>query len=162
MAKGQLLTQALALLACIWSACLVIGTASGSQDSWQPLNKFVNTSGQSALTATKTTQTIKITKLSELEPLLTQYPKLVVDVTAEWCIECRIMDKTLFANPPQSLASWQVVKLDVTDNTPDSQAIYKQLAVFGPPVLLYYQNGQLVARQNGAVKRLILSKFCPN
>lgn len=151
--KGQLLTQALALLACIWSACLLIGTASGSQDSWQPLNKLVNTPGQSAFTATKTTHTIKITKLSQLEPLLTQYPKLVVDVTAEWCIECRIMDKTLFANPPQSLASWQVVKLDVTDNTPDSQAIYKKLAVFGPPVLLYYQNGQLVARQNGAVKR---------
>ena len=151
--KGQLLTQALALLACIWSACLVIGTASGSQDSWQPLNKLVNTSAQSALTATKTTHTIKITKLSQLEPLLSQYPKLVVDVTAEWCIECRIMDKTLFANPPQSLASWQVVKLDVTDNTPDSQAIYKKLAVFGPPVLLYYQNGQLVARQNGEVKR---------
>ncbi len=151
--KGQLLTQALALLACIWSACLVIGTASGSQDSWQPLNKLVNTSAQSAFTATNTTHTIKITKLSQLEPLLAQYPKLVVDVTAEWCIECRIMDKTLFANPPQSLASWQVVKLDVTDNTPDSQAIYKKLAVFGPPVLLYYQNGQLVARQNGEVKR---------
>ena len=151
--KGQLLTQALALLACIWSACLVIGTASGSQDSWQPLNKLLNTSEQSAFTATNTTQTITITKLSQLEPLLLQYPKLVVDVTAEWCIECRIMDKTLFANPPQSLASWQVVKLDVTDNTPDSQAIYKQLAVFGPPVLLYYQNGQLVARQNGEVKR---------
>ena len=151
--KGQLLTQALALLACIWSACLAIGTASGSQDSWQPLNKLVNTSGQSALTATKTTHTITITKLSQLEPLLAQYPKLVVDVTAEWCIECRIMDKTLFANPPQGLASWQVVKLDVTDNTQDSQAIYKQLAVFGPPVLLYYQNGQLVARQNGEVKR---------
>lgn len=151
--KGQLLTQALALLACLWSACLVIGTASGSQDSWQPLNKLVNTSAQSALTATKTTHTITITKLSQLEPLLSQYPKLVVDVTAEWCIECRIMDKTLFANPPQSLESWQVVKLDVTDNTPDSQAIYKKLAVFGPPVLLYYQNGQLVARQNGEVKR---------
>lgn len=151
--KGQLLTQALALLACIWSACLVIGTASGSQDSWQPLNKLVNTSAQSAFTATNPTHTMTITKLSQLEPLLSQYPKLVVDVTAEWCIECRIMDKTLFANPPQSLASWQVVKLDVTDNTPDSQAIYKQLAVFGPPVLLFYQNGQLVARQNGAVKR---------
>jgi len=151
--KGQLLTQALALLACLWSACLVIGTASGSQDSWQPLNKLVNTSAQSAFTATNPTHTMTITKLSQLEPLLSQYPKLVVDVTAEWCIECRIMDKTLFANPPQSLASWQVVKLDVTDNTPDSQAIYKKLAVFGPPVLLYYQNGQLVARQNGAVKR---------
>lgn len=151
--KGQLLTQALALLSCLWSACLVIGTASGSQDSWQPLNKLVNTSAQSALTTTKTTHTITITKLSQLEPLLGQYPKLVVDVTAEWCIECRIMDKTLFANPPQSLESWQVVKLDVTDNTPDSQAIYKKLAVFGPPVLLYYQNGQLVARQNGEVKR---------
>ena len=63
------------------------------------------------------------------------------------------MDKNLFAAPPASLSNWQVIKLDVTDNNADSKAIYETLKVFGPPVLLYYQNGQLAARQNGEVKR---------
>ena len=63
------------------------------------------------------------------------------------------MDKTLFANPPSQLANWQVVKLDVTEDSADSKAVYKALKVFGPPVFLYYQNGQLTARQNGEVKR---------
>ena len=55
---------------------------------------FVNTSGQSALTQRNKDHAIKITKLSELEPCLRNI-QLVVDVTAEWCIECRIMDKIL-------------------------------------------------------------------
>lgn len=46
-----------------------------------------------------------------------------------------------------------MVKLDVTENTPDSKAVYEKLQVFGPPVLLYFQNGKLVARQNGETKR---------
>lgn len=149
--RGQLLSKALTWLALTWSACLVIGSASGSQDSWQPLNRLTSAPTQSV--ATTSTAAIRITKLSQLQPLLAQYPNVLVDVTAAWCIECRIMDKNLFANPPQQLANWQVVKLDVTDNTPDSQAVYQQLAVFGPPVLLYYQQGKLVDRQNGEVKR---------
>lgn len=153
--KGQLLSKALTWLALVWATCLMIGVATGSQDSWQPLNQLATTPRQSIRvnTTATSTDTIKITKLSQLPPILAQYPNVLVDVTATWCIECRIMDKNLFANPPQHLAHWQVVKLDVTDNTPDSQAVYKQLAVFGPPVLLYYQNGQLVERQNGEVKR---------
>ena len=154
--RGQLLSKALSWLALAWSACLVIGLASGSQDSWQPLGKLASTSGLSVSESSNsptTATTLKITKLSQLQPILSQYPNVLVDVTAEWCIECRIMDKTLFAHPPSSLANWQVVKLDVTDNTADSQEVYKNLEVFGPPVLLYYQNGKLVARQNGEVKR---------
>ena len=147
--RGQLLSKALTWLALAWSACLVIGSASGSQDSWQPLNRLTQSTKQSATAASP----IKITKLSQLQPLLAQYPNVLVDVTAAWCIECRIMDKNLFANPPPPLTNWQVVKLDVTDNTPDSQAVYQQLAVFGPPVLLYYQHGKLVHRQNGEVTR---------
>ena len=73
------------------------------------------------------------------------------------------MDKTLFANPPASLQNWQVVKLDVTQDTPASRAIYEQLKVFGPPVLLYVDNSKLVHRQNGEVRReefeQILEKF---
>lgn len=149
--RGKVLSQAISLILTIWTACLLVGVALGSTDSWQPLKLLTN---QSASTQVKQNHSaIKIYKLSELEPLLAQYPNVLVDVTADWCIECRIMDKTLFANPPATLADWQVVKLDVTENTPDSKEIYEKLQVFGPPVLLYFQNGKLVERQNGETKR---------
>lgn len=161
--RGQLLSKAVALVLTIWTAILMIGVALGSQDSWQPLKPLTNKAVSTQVVQNHSA--IKIHKLAELEPLLAQYPNVLVDVTAEWCIECRIMEKTLFANPPSNLANWQVVKLDVTENTPDSKAVYEKLQVFGPPVLLYFQNGKLVARQNGETKRadfeLILNKLMP-
>lgn len=154
--KGQLLSKAVAAVLMLWCACLVVGMASGSQDSWQPLNQLTKSSpsAQASLASTAAPSTmIKVSSLAQLSPLLTQYPQVLVDVSADWCIECRIMDKNLFAAPPAALSNWQVIKLDVTDNNADSKAIYETLKVFGPPVLLYYQNGQLAARQNGEVKR---------
>ena len=149
--RGQMFSRGLGLLLGGWMLCLLLGVASGSKDSWQPLAKLTN---QSVMpTTTNTNRTITVKSLAELQPLIASNPNVLVDVTADWCIECRIMDKTLFANPPSQLANWQVVKLDVTEDSADSKAVYKALKVFGPPVFLYYQNGQLTARQNGEVKR---------
>lgn len=148
--KGQLLTKALAVLLGSWMLCLLVGMATGSTDSWQPLKAF----GQKNLTTnTPRSQAIVIHCLDELQPLLNQHPNVLVDVTAQWCIECRINDKNLFATPSPLLANWQVVRLDVTDDTANSKAVYQALQIFGPPVLLYYQQGKLTARQNGEVKR---------
>lgn len=150
---GKMLTKALSLVFAVWSACLVIGMASGATDSWQPLKPLlsVKNSKNSGQNAPNSAQ--RITTLAQLNPIVASNQKILVDVTADWCIECRIMDKNLFANPPSKLQNWQVVKLDVTEDTPESRAIYQQLKVFGPPVLLYFDKGKLVYRQNGEVKR---------
>lgn len=152
--KAQLLTKALALVLGGWMLCLLAGVATGSSDSWQPLTAFTQSRQSSSAVATNQSHTpITVHRLDELQPLIAKYPNLLVDVTADWCIECRIMDKTLFANPPTSLANWQVARLDVTESNADSKAVYETLQVFGPPVMLYYQQGKLVARQNGETKR---------
>ncbi|PKG89349.1 cytochrome C biogenesis protein, partial [Psychrobacter sp. Sarcosine-02u-2] len=78
-------------------------------------------------------------------------PKVLVDVTAEWCIECRIMDKNLFHNRPAQMQDWQLVRLDITETTADSKAILARYKLFGPPALLYYQDGQLVNQQVGEI-----------
>lgn len=148
--RGQLLSKAVGFSLGVWTVCLLVGVAIGSQDSWQPLKSLTS---QSISVGKNTQQSITVETWAELETILRQNPNVLVDVTADWCIECRIMDKTLFANPPSTLAKWQVVKLDVTDNTPESKAVYEKLQVFGPPVLLYFQQGKLVERQDGETKR---------
>lgn len=151
--QGRLLSRALALLMGIWTACLMVGVAIGSQDSWQPLTPLLDKQPLANRQQPTPSAYTRITKLEELTPILQRYPNVVVDVTADWCIECRINDKNLFANPPAALSNWHVVKLDVTDNTPDAKTVYQTLKVFGPPVFLYYRQGKLVARQHGEIKR---------
>ncbi|SNT71381.1 protein-disulfide reductase DsbD domain-containing protein [Psychrobacter sp. LV10R520-6] len=163
LGKGRMLTQALGLVAGIWAACLIIGAALGNDDSLHPLASLSATpmsiqsiggqsmGGQLAGNNNATEKTV--TTLAELDAITAANPKVIVDVTAEWCIECRIMDKNLFHSRPAQMQGWQLVKLDITETTADSKAILSRYKLFGPPALLYYQDGQLVSQQVGEIGR---------
>ena len=156
LGKGRMLTQALGLIAGIWATCLIVGAALGNDDSLHPLASLSaapvmqTTAGQPA-TSNATDKTV--TTLAELDAIVAANPKVLVDVTAEWCIECRIMDKNLFHNRPAQMQDWQLVRLDITETTADSKAILARYKLFGPPALLYYQDGQLVNQQVGEIGR---------
>ena len=156
LGKGRMLTQALGLIASIWATCLIVGAALGNDDSLHPLASLSaapmmqTATGQPAL-SNSTDKTI--TTLTELDAIIAASPKVLVDVTAEWCIECRIMDKNLFHNRPAQMQDWQLVRLDITETTADSKAILARYKLFGPPALLYYQDGQLVNQQVGEIGR---------
>lgn len=156
LGKGRMLTQALSLIAGIWATCLIVGAALGNDDSLHPLASLSaapvmqTTAGQPAMSnATDKT----VTTLAELDAIVAANPKVLVDITAEWCIECRIMDKNLFHNRPAQMQDWQLVRLDITETTADSKAILARYKLFGPPALLYYQDGQLVNQQVGEIGR---------
>ncbi|MDE0490894.1 protein-disulfide reductase DsbD family protein [Psychrobacter sp. A3] len=156
LGKGRMLTQALGLIAGIWATCLIVGAALGNDDSLHPLASLTavpvlqTTAGQPA-TSNATDKTV--TTLAELDAIVAANPKVLVDVTAEWCIACRTMEKNLFHNRPAQMQDWQLVKLDITETTADSKAILARYKLFGPPALLYYQDGQLVNQQVGEIGR---------
>ncbi|MDN5565469.1 MAG: sulfite exporter TauE/SafE family protein [Psychrobacter sp.] len=161
LGRGRMLTQALGLIVGIWAVILVVGAALGNDDSLQPLASINATSmmqspagqvGSQNLSATNATDK-NITTLAELDVITAANPKVIVDVTAEWCIECRIMEKNLFTNRPAQMQDWQLVRLDITDTTEDSKAILARYQLFGPPTLLYYKEGELVNKQVGEIGR---------
>lgn len=144
---GWLFLRALAAALAMWSACLIVGAAMGERDAKRPLHK---------LGASQTVQThndIHMTRLDELDALLLKEQKVLVELTAEWCVECRIMERTLFTERPESMADWQFVRLDITDTTPESREILARYGLFGPPALLYYKAGKLSLVQLGEVSR---------
>ena len=162
LGKARMLTQALSLVFAIWATILIIGAALGNDDSLNPLESLNATTmmdqananqsdNQSSLLNSASDK--KITSLAELDAITNANPKVLVDVTAEWCIECRIMEKNLFTNRPTQMQDWQLVRLDITDTTEDSKAILARYQLFGPPSLLYYKNGQLVSKQVGEIGR---------
>ncbi|MBH0084960.1 protein-disulfide reductase DsbD [Psychrobacter sp. SCQQ22] len=156
LGKGRMLTQAFGLLAGIWAACLMVGAALGNDDSLHPLASLSAAPMTQSMTNPSAANNVTdqtITTLAELDVIIAANPKVIVDVTAEWCIECRIMDKNLFHNRPVQMQDWQLVKLDITETTDDSKAILARYKLFGPPALLYYQEGQLVNQQVGEIGR---------
>ena len=163
LGRGRMLTQALGLVAGIWAACLIIGAALGNDDSLHPLASLSaaptmvqSSSGQSIegqLAGNNNATDKTVTTLAQLDAIIAANPKVIVDVTAEWCIECRIMDKNLFYSRPAQMQGWQLVKLDITETSADSKAILARYKLFGPPALLYYQDAQLVTQQVGEIGR---------
>ncbi|MGP4963858.1 cytochrome c biogenesis protein CcdA [Psychrobacter celer] len=158
LGKGCILTQALGFIAGIWAACLMVGAALGNDDSLHPLASLsaapmMMTSANGVTGASNSANDAHITTLAELDAILADNPKVIVDLTAEWCVECRIMDKNLFHNRPAQMQDWLLVRLDITETTENSKAILARYQLFGPPALLYYQDGQLVNQQVGEIGR---------
>ncbi|MFZ3194191.1 MAG: protein-disulfide reductase DsbD domain-containing protein [Moraxellaceae bacterium] len=146
--RGQLLSRAVALMLGVWSGVQLMGVAQGQHDPWQPLAKTTSSVALSAPATTTAVQTI--TSVAELQQLQVSTPRLLVDVTADWCISCKIMERELFGvNAPAALTTWTRVKLDVTEPSVEAKQVLAQLHLFGPPALLFYQDGVLQARLVG-------------
>lgn len=133
--RHQSLFKLLAVIPMIWAAILAYGITIGANDAWRPWH-----AQSQSLSAH---QDIHAKTLAELDRILVAHDKVLVDVTADWCIECRIMERTLFTDRPAVMNDYQVVKLDITETTDDSRAILSRYQLFGPPALLIYHQGKL-------------------
>lgn len=136
------LYKGVGLIALIYGALLMIGGASGNQNLWQPLQLLASNQTPVEQKAQSLRFTL-INNLSELESQLssTQQP-VMLDFYADWCTDCKTMEKTTFRDPAviAALDDYLLLKLDMTDNTAEHQQLLKQLKVFGPPTMLFYNH----------------------
>ena len=64
----------------------------------------------------------------------------LVDFTAEWCISCKEMEKYTFpdTNVRAALANASLLRIDVTANNDDDQALLKHFGIYGPPSIMFF------------------------
>ena len=64
----------------------------------------------------------------------------LVDVYADWCVQCKVFERRVLAARPvqQKLASFTLIRLDVTAGTADQNRLLAQYQLFGPPSLLFF------------------------
>lgn len=62
-----------------------------------------------------------------------------VYVTADWCITCAVIDHTVLADAAvrAGLAGFNLVKVDVSANSPAQQQVMGSLKVVGPPTMIF-------------------------
>jgi thiol:disulfide interchange protein DsbD len=67
---------------------------------------------------------------------------VVLDFTADWCVECKIMDRTVFANPEviERLRDVRLIKADASDYNEDTRSLMSRFNVVGPPTILFMKS----------------------
>ncbi|GIR92423.1 MAG: hypothetical protein CM15mP93_06100 [Thiotrichaceae bacterium] len=64
---------------------------------------------------------------------------IMVDVYADWCLECKRMEATTFKNKQviEALNKIHLIKIDVTENNKNDQEILNYLKIIGPPSYMF-------------------------
>lgn len=144
------LFKGLGLIMMLYGALLIVGSASGSHNIWQPLQAITLANKQVSSPQTGL-QFTRVDNLQQLEARLatTQQP-VMLDFYADWCTDCKTMEQTTFRDPEvvAAMQNYTLLKLDMTDNTDAHQQMLKSLQVFGPPTMLFYnQQGKELRQQ---------------
>lgn len=132
--------KAAGLAAALYGIVLAVGAASGATDPFRPLGNLVAQRG-SAPAATEALTFRTAGTPSELQTEMAGRngrPSLLY-VTADWCVTCAVIDRSVLSDPAiqSTLARFNLIKLDVSGNTPEQQQIMKGLQVVGPPTMIF-------------------------
>lgn len=138
-----------------YGLALLAGAIAGAQDPLNPLTPFTAKSGISGQSATVTHAPFQRVESPEqiramLAEAQSQNQPVVLDFYADWCISCKVMERTVFSDPQvvQALTPYTLLQIDLTDNTPAQQALLNDLGLFGPPAILFYsRSGQELPSQ---------------
>lgn len=144
-AKKALLTLVLA-----YSLALFLGGLFGGKDFLNPLNLSVNSQN---FTPTSRLNFEYLTSLNAVNKALKDNEKVLLDFTASWCENCKLLDTQTFSDErvQERLKGYKLVKIDISENDSTQTQMMKEFGVFAPPVLIFYEKSAEISRFEGFV-----------
>lgn len=139
--------RTIGLALAFWAALQIVGLLAGGRDMLRPLAPFTQTTtspiAANGINGTPTYKTAftRIHSVAELDNLLANTTRpVMLDFYADWCVSCIEMERFTFTNPQvaQRMSGMTLVQADVTQNTPDDQALLKRFSLFGPPGIIFF------------------------
>lgn len=160
---AQRCVKGLAWVLLLYGALALAGVLMGNSD---PLVPLASAPAASANQGEKNSSPFYIsTEVADIETQIRTSQSLVMlDLYADWCISCKVMDKYIFqqADVQQALGRARWLKLDLTTNQAQHRDFMQKHRVFGPPTLLFFKDGQEVLRIVGEVEKAqFLAKIQP-
>jgi thiol:disulfide interchange protein DsbD len=136
--RWRFASMGLASIALLIGSVLMIGSAGDdSLDATRILNRFVprETASEAPVRTIRSVAALH----DELAAARTDGKPLLLDFSAEWCVECRVMDAVLRTREVRArLQDFRMVRADVTVVNEASRALMKRFDIVGPPTILLF------------------------
>jgi len=134
-------------LSFVYGVLLLIGAASGANDPLRPLTNLPAAPVMSAASGTNagghgswvTVEGVDAFDVQLSEGVARGVPVLL-DLYADWCISCKVMERRVFPDPAVSaqLAQFHLIRADVTRNSEQDQALMNRFGLYGPPSMVFF------------------------
>jgi thioredoxin:protein disulfide reductase len=139
------LWKATGAFAFIYGVLLLIGAASGAEDPLKPLARFgVAAAAGPGATVAAAPAWRPVRNLAEVRAQLADAgatgEPVLLDLYADWCISCKVMERSVFPRPEVAarLRQFRLLKADVTRNSPEDQELLQAFGLFGPPSMVFF------------------------
>jgi thiol:disulfide interchange protein DsbD len=121
---------------------MFVGSLSGATNPLNPYEKFTVSGG--VATPSNVLEFKEIKTLSQLEDVVKNSQKpLMIKFTASWCTSCKELENITFKDSSviSVLSQYDLYKVDISDDTKDDKDLLKYFGLFGPPALVFFENG---------------------
>lgn len=138
---GRRLRKGAGMAVALYALILGLGAASGGGDPARPLAHFGVAQQTAATTApdfanissAPELQSVLVTAASEKRPTLVYF-------TADWCVTCAGIERDVLPAPEVTgnLSGFRRIKVDLSKLDDDNQSLMRDLAVIGPPTMIFF------------------------
>lgn len=150
----------------VYGAMLLVGMVTGADDMADPLQHVTQrgSAGKDAEQGLKTVfmKTASVQNIvNEINNLKRPNVVTMVDLYADWCTSCKVMDKTVFSDPKVTTAmkSINALKFDITENTKLQSEWMAKAQLFGPPSMLFFDGAGNEIKQLRVVGEMDKQQF---
>jgi len=136
------LWKSLGVILLLLGSLEIIGAVAGGDDWARPLSRFGGSGGGQA--EVNHLQFRQVKSIADVEAAVVQASAqgktVMFDFYADWCVECKRMEKTTFmdAGVHTALADTLLIQADVTAYDATDEALIKHFGLIGPPAILFY------------------------
>jgi thiol:disulfide interchange protein DsbD len=126
----------------VWGVLLLVGAASGAVDPLRPLGTLAaagdDASGEGMPRFTAVDDLAEVR--SGIRQATAAEQPVLLDLYADWCISCKIMERNVFPQPAvrELMGRFELLRADVTANAPRHRELLAHYDLFGPPSLLFF------------------------
>ena len=151
---SQRLVKALALGLFVLAVLLWIGAATGQDDPLRPLGALSHTAVAPDATKPVNVEFNRVQDPQALQALLDaakqKHQTVVIDVSADWCAACQVMERTTFRDSRviEAMQPYTRIRFDLSDSSTAQRQWLQAMHLYGPPALIFLDgNGQEIQSQ---------------
>ena len=145
------LIQLVAFVFLLYGTMLFVGAVSGAHSFFKPLAPFTGGASVTRIAAPDDASHRGYSIARLMREVKASDKPVVVDFGKASCTACKELEELTFPDPrvKEALKNFTFIRVDVTDNTPEEQALLKKFELFGTPNIIFFdRNGSFLPEKS--------------